>query len=215
MHILKSNWIPQALFVFAGLFSTIFLFNLPEKQWWYWYVLTLVILMTGTALKEIVEVFIKKQDDISAQSCNEASHNVTREHLQLRDEILKLIAVVKPNMQRHTANGFFDGYCLRLIDTKSIALCTITLESVREHNLSTDEKRSYDIERIYYIPKGLAQSVRTICDAMFISDINGELHMDTWVPQGNHDWMLAEEHIASNQELRELNDYLRCIVELK
>lgn len=212
MNILRQGWLSQAVFVVCGLAGVFFMGFLPDKEWWHWFIIALTVFMMVTALKEINEYFHEKKSP-SAESVPQ-HQQLSTEHFLLRRQIIENLRAVVPKAQRYTENGYFDGNSLRFVDTQDVILCTITLESHRDYNLYADAGRAYDMERTYCIMKRGSLPIRTICDAMFISHIDGEIHIDTWIPPGDHEWMLSDDHIATDLELHELNDYLRVIVEL-
>lgn len=209
IDIINLNRLPQLLLVICGLSGTMFMLLLPDKQLLHWSLIGLTAVLSLAALKELVKCSSKKDN---RENDNLVINNlVSSDHLQLRNEIIDLLSIAKFKMHRQTSNGYFDGNSLRLVDTQSVSLCTITLESCRDQSSPTDDSRSYDIERIYCIVKDRVQPVRTICDALWMRSINGVVQIETWVPQESKEWMVSDEHIASPLELHELLGYLRCI----
>lgn len=210
MYILKKTSLSQAFFFACGLTSISFMTLLPDKQWWHWFLIFVILMLVIASAKE---VFGQSESDYlpSRLVANQVADSISKEHQAMRQTILQQIDVAKTFMQRYTANGYSDGHSLRFVDTQTVVLCTITLESSTSFDPITEERRSYDMERTYYITKNASCPIRTISDAVIIHSVDGATHIETWIPIDSKEWMYAEEHIASTFELDELIGYLRCI----
>lgn len=210
MNILKKTSLSQALFFASGLTIVSFMTLLPEKQWWHWFLIFAILMIVIASAKE---VFGQSENEYLPYSLvvNQALDSISKEHKAMRQTILQQIDVAKTFMQRYTANGYSDGHSLQLVDTQTVILCTITLESSTNFDPITEERRSYDMERTYCITRNASCPIRTISDAIIIYSVDGATHIETWVPIDSKEWMYAEEHIASTLELDELLGYLRCI----
>lgn len=214
MNILKKTSPSQAFFLVCGVISVVVMTLLPNKQLWNWFLIAVVLVLV---FADVLEIFRQSKEKNYLEKPVDLTElpTISKVHQIMRQTILNQIDVAKPFMQRYTANGYFDGHSLRLVDTQTVALCTITLESSRNYNPVTEEGRSYDMERTYCIMKDASHPVRTISDALLIYAVDGATHIETWVPIDSKEWMHSDEHVASTLELNELLGYLKCISEVQ